>query len=184
MKNPNIGKGIAVIVAVIVIVGAYYFPKYKQSAPLQVAGTSPSGSTFLNAKFAGIAMNLASPGTNGTSSSILNTDANDRYVHDFKVGCEGVGTSKTAYTGTGLANLQIAIGTTTTAAPATFLSFAAITTGANISTSTVNFEVASSTTLVATSSLAAIWPANTYMTFFWNATNTAACTVGVGYFGS
>lgn len=149
-----------------------------------IAGTSPAGSNFGTAKFAGVAINLASPGANATSTSITNTDSNDRYVTNFKVGCENVGTSKTAYTGTGLSSLQVSIGTTTASAPATFSSFAAVALNLNIATNTVNLIVSSSTLQTATSSMAMVWPTGTPMTFAFNATNTAVCTVGVDYIGS
>jgi len=167
-----------VVVAVLAgFAGGYFFHRTLVSG-------SPAGSTLTNAKFAGIVVNPSVPGANATSTSILNTDTFDRYVTGFSVGCENVGTSKTAYTGTGLANWQISIGTTTTAAPATFLSFAAIASSFNLSTSTSDLIAASSTLQIATSSLAMVWPTNTYMTFSFNATNTAACTVGVSYTGS
>lgn len=182
MKTSKI-IAIAVVLGVIIL-GCVW--AYKANAPQSVltGATSPVGSTFNNAKFAGVTISLASPGANGTSTSMLNTDAYDRYVSSFKVGCEGVGTSKTAYAGTGLANLQVSVGTTTTAAPASFSSFAAIALNFNLGTSTTNLLVSSSTLATATSSLAAVWPTNTYMTFFFNATNTAACTIGTEYFGS
>lgn len=171
-------KIIGTLVVIIAVIGAYYFPKV-----VTTAGTSPSGSTFSSAKFAAVAINLANPGANGTSTSILNTDANDRYVSAFKVGCEAVGSSKTAYTGAGLAALLISVGTTTTAAPASFTSFAAVATNFTLGTSSTNLLVASSTLLTGTEN-AAIWPTNTYMTFYFNATNTAVCSVGVDYFAS
>lgn len=181
MSTKNIILGIVVLLGIAGVIGGYQYPK---SQIVQVAGTSPSGSTFNVAKFAGIAVNLALPGANGTSTSILNTDSNDRYVTSFKVGCEGVGTSQTAYTGAGLSALLLKVGTTTTAAPATFTSFAAVALNFTVTTSTPVVLVSSSTLLTATSSLAAAWPTQTYMTFYWNATNTAACTEGVEYFGS
>lgn len=172
----------SVILAAVIalaIIGGYYFPKYQI-----LASASPTGSTFGDAKFAGVVVSLATPGANGTSTSILNTDTSDRYVTSTKVGCENIGTSRTAYTGTGLASLQVSIGTTTSANPASFLSFAAITTGTIIGTSSVNNLFSSSTLQTATTSLSVIWPANTNMTFYFNATNTAVCTVGVDYIGS
>ncbi len=180
MKTSTITKIVVGIVAVLAIAGAYVFPQY---IPTQLAGISPAGSTFLNAKFAGVAINLANTGANGTSTSILNTDANDRFVVASKIGCSGVGTSQTAYTGAGLANLLVSVGTTTAAAPAGFTSFAAVATNVALSTSTVNLLFASSTLVTGTEN-ATLWPTNTYMTFYFNATNTARCTVGVEYLGS
>lgn len=150
----------------------------------QVAATSPQGATFTTEKTAGIAIQLANPGANATTSSILNTDANDRYVSSFHFGCENIGTSKTAYTGAGLANLQGSIGTTSTSVPITPVFTFPVALNFNLGTGTSNLLVSSSTLATATSSNAMVWPAGSYMTFQFNATNTAACTVGVDYFGS
>lgn len=170
--------GIGIVLAVIVAVGGYFYPKFSPSL-----GAS-AGSTFLSAKFAGIVANLANPGANATSSSILNTDAGNRYVTGFRYGCSNVGTSKTAYTGAGLANLQITVGTTSTAAPAAIPSQAFLIANAlNISTTSVNTASGSSTPTVALGN-ATIWPTGSYMTFWVNATNTAVCTFGVDYIGS
>lgn len=152
--------------------------------PQNIATASPAGSTFSNAKFAGITINLANQSANGTTSSIVNTDANDRYVTSFKIGCENVGTSGGNNAGAGYAALQFNIGTTSASAPVAFSSFAAIALNVKVSTSTTNVLVSSSTLLTATSSLATVWPSGTPMTFYSNATNTAVCTVGVEYFGS
>lgn len=175
-------KIIIAVLAVLILsgLGAWYW----HSQHSQLAGASPSGATFGDSKQAAVVVNLANPGANGTSTSLLNTDSNDRYVTSVELGCENVGTSLTAYTGTGLANLLLSVGTTTTAAPASFNGFANVAQNIKLSTSTVNLEVSSTTLALATSSLAAVWPTNTYMTFFFNATNTAACTVGVKYLGS
>ena len=173
-----IGAVVVVLVAG-AIAGGYFYPKLTQSF-----GTSPQGATFSTEKTAAVAINLSAPGANATSTSILNTDSNDRYVSSAHIGCENVGTSKTAYTGTGLANLQLSVGTTTTAAPGVFSSAEAIMSNLNLATATQGMLVSSSSLLTATSTYATIWPSNTYMTFFFNATNTATCTVGVDYFGS
>lgn len=176
-------KFVGVLIAVLAVIGAYFYPKFSQ--PL---GQSSSGTTFNTAKFAGVSVNLASPGANGTSTSILNGDANDRYVTAVKVGCSGVGTSNTAYTGTGLANLLLTVATSSTAAPATLIGFADVVQNMTIPTTTTRALVASSTSgsnaPAASSSLQAVWPAGAYMTFSTNATNTATCIFGVDYFSS
>lgn len=171
----------AVLGAVVIglaIVGGYFYPKFA------AVGGSSAGTTFNTAKFAGAVASLASAGANGTTTSILNTDAFDRIVLDVEAGCEGVGSSKTAYTGTGLANLFVTVGTTSTAAPAAFPSGFNVVGGVNynISTSTPNTLLASSTAGVSTTSI--IWSAGSYLTYFTNATNTAACTFGSRYMGS
>lgn len=149
------------------------------------AGSSPTGSTFGTAKLAAITMALA--GSTGTTTSIQNTDSNDRLVTASHAACEGVGTSQTAGSGSGLANLTFSVGTTslnfasaTTTTPAPWAKIAVF----NVATNTINAEVSSTTLATATSSNAIVWPAGTYMTFWWNATNTATCTVGVSYLGT
>lgn len=150
----------------------------------QVVGSTTQGTTGNTARQANIyGVNLAAPGANATSSSILNPTGQDVYVTAIKVGCEGVGTSKTAYSGTGLASLTFSVATTSTAAPAAQ--------GANtinggtftIGTST-SYYAAASSTAVLNGSYTIIWGAGSYLTFFTNATNTAICTFGVDYFQS
>lgn len=165
--------------------GATPFLKTTSNTVVQQLAGSAAGSTFNTAKFAGITFGLATPGANGTSSSVTNTDASDRYVTGYRVGCQNVGTSLTAYTGTGLAALTYSIGTSTTAAPASINPFAAITLNRTLGTTTSAIVVASSTTQVATSSYAAIWHSGEIMTITFNATNTASgCTFGLDYMGS
>lgn len=173
MKYLKVILGAAFVVA---IAGAYFFPQ------AVVPFGSAVGTTFNSAKFAGI---VTVPLTaSATSTSVQNTDAGNRYVTGTNVGCTGVGTSGAANGASGgLATLTLQIGTTTASAPAAFSSFAQVA-SLTISTSSQNILIASTTPITATSSLAAIWPSGSYMTFYWNATNTAACTVGVSYMGS
>lgn len=146
----------------------------------QLAATSPQGSTGSTARqYSIFGVNLAAPGANATSSSIQNNTSNDIYVTAVKIACEGVGTSKTAYTGAGLAALTMSVGTTSTAAPAAVPTNLIGGSAYTIATGTVNFLLASSTNGNALANFTGIWPAGSYMTFFSNATNTAVCTVGV-----
>lgn len=174
---------VSAVIAGAIVAGVAFFVKENSSQSV-AQGTSSSGNVYNTAKFAGKVANLASPGANGTSTSILNTDATDRYVTGLRIGCEGVGSSKTAYTGAGLAALTITVATSSTAAPATLSPWAAITVGFTIPTSTPAYVLASSTPQLATSTWPAIWPTNTNMTFQTNATNTGVCTFGVDYIGS
>lgn len=176
--NKKIVSTILAIVITVAIVGAYHYPKSEESVSL--AG-STAGSVFNSAKFAGVVVDLSTPGANGTSTSILNSDASDRFISGFRVGCNGVATSRTAYTGVILDALKLTIGTSTDSAPATFTGFANVTTGYTLGTSSPVLIVASTTPQTATSSLAARWPSNSYVTFTVNATNTAVCTFGVDY---
>lgn len=176
---------IAIVGAVLVawaIYGAYQYPEQSTSV---IAGTSAAGSNFSTAKFAGIAANLANPGSTGTSSSILNGDANDRYITSIKAGCESVGTSKTAYTGAGLLALTLSVATTSTSAPATNGTNTIGGGSITLATSTTQFVVASTTSAMpGNTNISLIWPSGSYLTFSTNATNTAVCTFGADYVAS
>lgn len=178
--KPAIAVVLAAVIA-LAIVGAYQYPKTEV-----ITSTSPQGGTTTTAHFYSVAVNLATPGANATSSSVFNSSSNDYYVSSIKGGCENIGTSKTAYTGTGLAALTLSVATSSTAAPignanANIVGNTTITIG----TSTSQFAVSSSTLAsLGTPSPSIIWGAGTYMTFTFNATNTAACTVGVEAFSS
>ncbi len=179
----------AVIAGLFGLAAFFGFTPFGVIVEQQLAG-SPAGTTFSNAKFAGVAINLASPGANGTSTSVLNTDAGDRYINTIKVGCEGVGTSRTAYSGTGLDVLTLRIATSSTSAPAANNNANPVGGGPlTVATSSTYFMEASTTASTAvpnvgTSAISNIWATGSYLTFTANATNTAACTVGVDYFAS
>lgn len=170
------------------------FKNYVQA----VLGNSAAGTTFNTAKIAAVAVNLASPGSTGTSTSIINGDANDRYVTGIRAVCNGLGTSYTGVSGAGLASLTLTIATSSTASPASLSNANKVGSSAiTISTSTVQFGISSSTlsTMATTSTTGTIgltgvsvpsiiWASGSYMTFLTNATNTALCTYGVDYLGS
>lgn len=181
---------ISLVVAAVVAGGVYGGYKFLFAHPeTQTLGTTAQGGTFNTARYAGIAVNLASPGANATSSSILNSSSNDYFITKIGVGCESLGTSRTAYTGGGLAALTLSIATSSTAAPASNSNVNVVGTAPlTIATSTANFVVASSTTngtsTVGSSLVSNIWKAGSYLTFTTNATNTAVCTFGVDYMSS
>lgn len=180
----TLGKSIfALIGAVIIggfIWGSYSYPK--QVMQQQFVG-SPAGSTFNTAKFAGSTADLSTPGTTGTTTSILNGEASTRLVTGVRAACDGLGTSKTAYTGTGLATLTLSVGTSSTANANTIGATAKVLTNGVISTSSTMTSFASTTVDLASQS-ATLWHSGEYMNFQTNATNTAACTFGVDYIGS
>jgi hypothetical protein len=179
MKQNLILAGLVLVVA---LVGGLYLRAQVTAPQKQLAGASPAGSSFSNAKFAGKAVAPATAGENATSTSILNTDANDRIVTVIRAGCQNIGTSRTAYTGAGLSAFTLSVGTSSTAAPAAIPSVLVGGGAVTIGTSTVQYAVASSTS--GSEKNYVVWPANSYMTFWFNATNTAACTVGVDYLAS
>lgn len=178
-----------------VIIGGFIWGAYQYPKAALLAGSS-AGTTFNTAKIAAVAVNLASVGANGTSTSILNSDAFDRYVTGVRTACVGVGTSKTAYSGAGLAALTLSIGTSSTAAPAA-VPTNLVASPLTIATSTGYFAVSSSTVgNLATTSVSGavgitgitsdnfVWLTGSYITFATNATNTATCVFGVDYMGS
>lgn len=174
---------ITVVLAILVVagVGMWYIHEHEPSS----FGASPQGSSYIGAGtiWAQIT-NLSAPGANATSTSILNTSGNDLYIMSEHAACEGVGTSRTAYTGTGLASLTVTVATSSTAAPASNGNTNTLPV-MTIATSSVNFVISSSTASTPGNGLVSnIWAANSYITFTTNATNTAACTFGVGVLGS
>jgi hypothetical protein len=188
MKSNLIVGGIAVLS----LLGALAFfglTPFGKTIVQQMVGASPAGTTSQTAKFAGVVANLLTIGANGTSSSILNGDANDRYITSIDAGCEGLGQSNTT-AGGALANLLMKAATTSTANPPAITNTNLIGVGqTTIGTTTGNFVSASSTAAGTSGSSGStlvnnIWAAGSYLTFTVNATNTAACTFGVKYFSS
>lgn len=142
-----------------------------------VGSASAVGSTFSTAKVAYKAWTLSN---GATTTSLYNSDSSDRIIRSVDYTCSGVGTSLTAVTGTGLANLIFTAGTTSTDAPAV------PTLGNSVFSSTVATTVpeiylSSTTHGLTTSAFVRRWGAGTYLTFVSNATNTAACVIGVTY---
>lgn len=170
-----------IIVVALLAAGAYYYPSQNDT---QTLAGSPVGTTFNTAKVAAINWTLS---TGATTTSVLNSDASDRYVKAIEMGCEAVGTSQTPLTGVGLLALTIKAATTSSASPAVISNAHVIgNSGFTLATSTPTFVIASSTVAgpAGSSDIANIWAAGSYMTFWSNATNTAVCTVGVTYLAS
>lgn len=172
-------------IAIVIAVGGYFSPAVTRV--VQSLGSS-AGATFGDAKYAGVVIALTNQGANGTSTSIINTDTSVRYVTGLRLACTGLGNSFSSGVGAGLASLQVTVGTSSTAAPVAQASvgiFSRVSSGLIIATATPTFVIASSTTQIATSTLASPWYPNEYMTFWWNATSTATstCTEGVDYIG-
>lgn len=118
-----------------------------------------------------------------SSSSLINSDGNDRVITSADVMCSGLGTSLTAYTGAALSSLIFSIATTSTSAPIALGNSNFIYNG-TIATSSVTFYDASSTPGLTSSSQIGVnrrWPTSTYLTVTSNATNTAACVVNINY---
>lgn len=165
----------AVIIAA-AIYGAYLYPKSVSSFGSAV------GTTFNTAKIASV--NMTPTTSAATSTSILNTDASARWVKSVDTFCTGVGTSYTfPDTQVGLASFKLTVATTSTAAQSNSTNFAG---NVTLATSTPWEQSASSTISSATSVNTDLyyWPSATYLTFTFNATNTAACTISASYAAS
>lgn len=153
----------------------------------EVFGASPTGATFNTQPAYLIVMNLSN--STGTSTSILNSSPNDYYILNEQVGCESVGTSKTAFTGAGLAALTLSFATSSVSAPNTNNNGNIIgSTALTVSTTTPYFTYSSTTatngTTPGSTLVSNIWSAGSYLTVTANATNTAQCTVGVNTISS
>ncbi len=172
----NILITVALVVAIALGVGAYFYPENVQSL-----GNSATGTQFGTAKIAATSWSLATG--SATTTSLYNNDQNDRIIQSSFVSCTGVGTSKTAYTGAGLAALIVRAATTTTAAPAIVTNTNYVANYSSVGTTTTVSYQASSTDPVL-SSYGRVWPAGTYLSFYANATNTAQCIAGVNYLQS
>ena len=165
---------LALVCAVVIgglIWGAYQYPK----SSLLAGSTSGSSATQHIATFA------FNPTTgSATSTSVLNSDTQDRVITGSNVFCSGVGTSKTAYTGTGLAQLLFSMATSSTASPNT-LSNTNYVLSDVIATSSTEAYTASTTVTTPSTADYRRWAAGSYVTVASNATNTAACIVNVSY---
>ncbi len=159
-------------------------------------GTSAVGTTNGTQKIATITFAPATPAA--TSTSILNSDSNDRIIDEEISYCSGLGSSRVAFSGGGLASngLTFSAATTSTSAPNTVtntnltlnVSIATTTGFAFVSTSSpsviTTFVDGVPTSTSTQSVISRVWASGSYLTFWSNATNTATCTVGVRYFSN
>lgn len=173
MNTKNIILG---VVLAILVAGGYFFPQ----APQTIVGTSsPAGTTFGNQKVASVVM---APATSAASStSLLNTDSFDRIVTNSFVSCNTIGTSQTYLTGAGLATWTLTAATTSGASQTGNTNYA-VNINPVATSSAYGFTATSTEGVIP--AVSRIWPAGTYMTYTFNATNTAVCIVGSNYSGS
>lgn len=176
---------VAFIVGIVTALVVLVFQKPDTVINQQAAGASPAGSTFTNAKFSGITFSLAT----ATSTTIVNTDSNDRYIVSMELACSGIGTSQTAYTGAGLASVTFKGATTTqttSGAAQIVTNTTSLAFNTTLATTTPGgiYTIASSTLSLGALPAWQLWPAGLGLTMFTNATNTAVCTGGVRYLGS
>lgn len=161
----------ATLVAVVLIFGGLYLTSNR-------LGNSPTGTKFATQRVSAVTWSLASSAA--TTTSLYNEDRNDRVIESTFVACDTVGTSRTAYTGAGLAALTIKSATTSANAPAIVTNTNLTTNFTAVATATVNMFDTTSTDPVLGDN-GRVWPSGSYLSFFSNATNTASCTVGVKY---
>lgn len=163
------------IVIVVAIAGGYKYP-------LQISQQnfgSPVNTTFNSAKIAAVNMSPATAGA--TSTSILNTDTSARWFANYGMAaCTGVGSSQTFNTGAGLAALTLQVATTSVAN----LGLQGSTNYVMNLTVSTSTSFSNSATSTQTTPAYSYWAPGTYLTFTFNATNTAACTVEVDYLAS
>lgn len=161
---------VAALVIVGAIYGAYQYPKASQNAGTvtlnQVSGLSGAAVTGFNLN------------STATTTSIQNTDSQDRIIITTEAFCSGLGTSQTAYTGAGLAALTFQAATTSTAAPASLGGNTNYLMNSTIATSTSESYTSTSTPVIPD---ARRWAAGSWVTFSTNATNTGSCIVDVKY---
>jgi hypothetical protein len=170
MSNKTIS--LSLIVVALIAIGAYFYPQAKSL----VGGVSSSGSYTNVATWA--LVNFVPSAANGTSTSILNSGASDRAITSSYAFCTN-NTTSIGPTSPGIASLTLQAATTSVASQG-LQGSANYIVNVNISTTTTSSYVSTSTEGVITGS-ARIWPVNTYLTFNFNATTTAACTIGVQY---
>jgi len=143
-----------------------------RSAIEQLAG-SAAGTTFQTAKVA--AVNFAPATSAASSTSILNSDAGNRYITDTFLDCLGAN-------GQGFQTIQ---GATTSVASLGLqgsINYFASTTATT--TAAANNMYVSTSTEGALGSETRVWGAGSYITFVVSSTNSGACTAGVHYLQS
>lgn len=180
MTKTSIGfLSFAVVASVFGLVAFFGFSPFGKQVIQQIAG-SPVGSTFNTAK---VAASVMAPATaSATSTSLLNSDASDRYILDVFANCASVGTSQTYLTGAGLTTAGwLLIVSTSSASTQTAPNANAW--GLSIATTTPNsFNITGAATT--TPAINRVWATGSYLQFTFNATNTASCIPGVHYLAS
>lgn len=161
---------VAVLALVLgLLIGHSFWPQTAQV----LSGANSVGTTFGTQKMAAIVFVPLT--TSATTTSVLNGDANDRYVTSSFSYCGGVGSSPSVST------LTFTAATTSTNAPASLGTNTNYVMNISVATSTADNTNATSTF---GSPVWQRWSAGSYVTFASNATNTAVCTVGVNYIPS
>lgn len=174
-------------VIVLALFGAFGLGWYLHQNHELVGAVSPAGTTNSTPRIAQITF---APSTgNATSTSMLNTDANDRVISTVDESCVGLGVSQTGWTGAGLLSLGLIFTASTSSVPTpvnngTLANTNYVLDNSNtIATTTpALYFIASSTPgAIGNNPTFRIWNAGSYLTIQANATNTASCQIRVGY---
>lgn len=174
-------KTVLVLAVVAALVGVGFYT-YGGNSNGTGNSTSVAGNTFNAAKTAMIVWSPIS--ASATTTSILNTDANDRIIKQAQYSCTGL-TNSFAQTAAGVAALIFQAATTSASAPANFSGNTNFVLNTTVATSTAELFVGSTTPGATASSFVRRWGAGTYLTFSANATSSAqTCVIGVDYLGT
>jgi hypothetical protein len=168
MKNNIIYVCLIVIAAV--ALGAYYYP----TSDIKVGAASPSGTQQSIPKYAYETISTATVSTTTGSFAILNTGYDDVIESGFAF-CTGVA-AETQNTVWALTAATSSVATTSSTVYALNLTLA--TTSATLYVSSTTYA----TSGTGINGAPYLWPANTYLVFSFNATDTASCTAGVRTF--
>lgn len=167
------------LVAVLVIIGVLFY----ESKSTQTAQAPATPGTISSGRQA-FSVTMAPLTASATTTTIVNNTSFDRAIIDVEAYCQGVGTSYTYpnTSATGLANLLAQIATTSVSG----LGLQGNTNyvgNLTISTTTPlgDTYTGASTTTPYPTDVSRIWPAGTGLSFTFNATNTAACTISGSY---
>ena len=172
---------VALVIVAAIAVGGYFFPRAVPQAVSSLG--SNSGTNTLAKQLEAVSWNLST----GTSTSVYVPE--NMTAARFQLSCTGVGTSKTAYTGAGLASVTLKVATTSsshtsdTPTSNTTVSNTNLVVSTVLATSTAIRTIASTTQSVGgKAGVSQLLRAGSYVTFFTDATNTAVCNIGVQAF--
>lgn len=170
-------KVLGLIILVTILAGGYFYPKQVQNN--NVGAASSSGQTFSGSNSTTVTF---APLTS-SSTSILNNGGNDRDITKVVVSCQGIGTSYSYNGATAIASWQLSnVATTSVSSNGNQGNVNYMYAATTIAT-TSPYSFMSTTTEGVIYAVSRIWPVNTYLTFNFNATNTAACSLTADYFG-
>ena len=170
MKN-NI-TNILLVVLIALCVGLYFKSSVHNYSVQGISSTSVTNNTARS-----YSITVAPATASATTTSLINTDATDRAITSSFAVCTAVGNSFTFTSGAALTSwlLQMSTSTVSGLGLQGNTNFAASLT---LATTTAWMPYTASTTPGVTPSYF-VWPSGIALNMTFNATNTAACTIGV-----